>query len=189
MGIIVKDSGGQDFEVPSVGVHRAICITVDDLGLQPGFNQGDNPKEQVFVLWELEEKDSKGKHFTIGKFYTKSIHEKSTLGKDLVSWRGRPFTEAERAAFDLDNIKGKPCQLNLVPTPAGKVKVQAVMYPSCEVGTDGKRHITLHWAPETDSSYIHPAVSNAREKAIHKPATSTPQTGADGFTDDVPGDW
>jgi hypothetical protein len=187
MGTIVKDNGGADFEMPTTGVQRAICINYFDIGLQPGFNEGDSPKEQIVVLWELEETDSKGQHFTISRFYTKSIHEKSNLGKDLVSWRGKPFTDDERAGFDLDNLKGKPCQLNLVPTDKGKVKIDKVMKAQTVILGDGKPHIAEHWRPETTTLWVPPYVTKAKEKAlIPKKAEPVPAQAKDDFQDDIP---
>lgn len=184
MGIMVTGNGGADFESPGFGTHRAICINVFDIGLQPGFNEGDAPKQQVVVLWELEECDSKGQRFTIPKFYTASIHEKSNLGKDLVSWRGKPFTAEQLAGFDLDAIKGKPCQLNIVPSKEGKPKVGTVMSAATVVLADGKRHIAEYWAPQTDAMWVPPYVYKAREKALKQPPAGR-QPGDD-FIDDIP---
>jgi len=39
--------------------------------------------------------------------------EGSNLRRDLESWRGRAFTEAERKAFDVEKLIGVNCQLSL----------------------------------------------------------------------------
>ena len=64
---------------------------------------------------------------TISKFYTLSLHEKSNLGQDLVSWRGRPFTETERQGFDITKLIGVTCQLNVMHTDSGKERISSVM--------------------------------------------------------------
>ena len=40
--------------------------------------------------------------------------KKSSLVKDLISWRGRAFTDEELKSFELDNIIGAPCQLSII---------------------------------------------------------------------------
>jgi len=64
---------------------------------------------------------------TISKFYTLSLHEKSNLGKDLTSWRGRPFTETEKQGFDVRNLIGVPCQLNVMHKDNGKEDISSIM--------------------------------------------------------------
>ena len=54
------------------------------------------------------------KPFSIGKEYTLSLSSKSNLYKDLVSWRGKPFTEEELEGFDLSKLLGKPCQIQII---------------------------------------------------------------------------
>lgn len=49
------------------------------------------------------------------------MHEKATLRKDLESWRGRKFTQAEIENFPgLKTVLGKPCMLNVVHSDDGK---------------------------------------------------------------------
>ena len=47
---------------------------------------------------------------------TNSLHEKATLRRDLVSWRGRPFTATEVAGFDLDNLPAVRCAAQRDPS-------------------------------------------------------------------------
>jgi len=67
------------------------------------------------------------------KFYTNSIYDgsgegsESGLHKDLVSWRGRRFTDAEIKAFRLHNILGNHCMLNIVEKKDNGVKIDSVM--------------------------------------------------------------
>jgi hypothetical protein len=42
------------------------------------------------------------------------LHEKARLRKDLESWRGRAFTDAELKNFDLEVLIGANCLLNVV---------------------------------------------------------------------------
>ena len=101
---------------PEVGNWSAICIRVIDLGTQDGEFQG-KPKSsrQCRIVWELNDQfDDNGKPLIIQRTYTSSLSEKANLRKDLESWRGRPFTAEELTGFDVKNILGKPCLLNLI---------------------------------------------------------------------------
>lgn len=138
MGTKVKDSGGGDFTPAPAGIHRAVCIAYIDLGMQEGRDYHDQSKTvvkpQVVIMWEIPDEtieiDGEIKPQTIRKFYTKTIGEKSNLGKDLESWRGKKFTTEEREGFDLDKILGISCQINVVHETKGnktRAKVTAVM--------------------------------------------------------------
>ena len=137
MGLKVKEScGGGNFTPAPAGLHRAVCISYVDIGTHDEEYQGETKeRSSVALTWELPDEmiDVKGeqKPQVVSKFYTKSLHEKSTLRHDLASWRSIDFTDEELEGFDLDNILGKACQVNVVHAPrnAGGVraKVTAVL--------------------------------------------------------------
>ena len=125
-------NGGNDtpsYPTVSVGVHKARCVRVIDLGTQQNDYQGQiSWKRQVMLIWEVpSETDNKGEPLTISKFYTLSLNEKANLANALVSWRGRPFTETEKKAFDISKVAGKPCSINVILNQNGKPKVSTVM--------------------------------------------------------------
>lgn len=125
-------NGGNDtpsYPTVSVGVHKARCVRVIDLGTQQNDYQGQiSWKRQVMLIWEVpSETNNKGEPLTISKFYTLSLNEKANLANDLVSWRGRPFTETEKKAFDISKVAGKPCSINVILNQNGKPKVSTVM--------------------------------------------------------------
>lgn len=118
-----------DFEPCPAGMHQAVCYRVLDLGVQVTEYQGQTKKQRkMLVSWELPEvmmepyeydgKEYPARPFTMHKKYTFSFHEKATLLKDLNSWRGRPFTDAELAGppngFHMRNILGANCFLNII---------------------------------------------------------------------------
>jgi hypothetical protein len=193
MGIIAKDNGGE-FEPIPLGIHKAICINVFDIGYQPGFQNGP-PHHQVVLLWEIEPtqtwEPNVGKHFTVTKFYTLSINKKSNLGQDLESWRSIPFTPEQMEGFDLDNIIGKPCQINLVAN-GDKAKVAAVLPAAKAQGPDGKMHNVQYWAPENKRDFVPKFIDKKRAEAVPEPTRNakTMQTrdvvADDGFTDQIP---
>lgn len=128
-----QNNGGGDFEQPPVGTHVARCIKVIDIGTQKGEYQGQaTSKRQCIIGFELPDElmttgDYAGKPFTVSKFYTASLHEKSTLRKDLANWRGRDFTEQELAGFESKNIIDKTCLLSLTANDKGRTKITGVM--------------------------------------------------------------
>lgn len=121
MSLMAKDKGGEGFPPIDPGTHHAVCYGVVDMGTQqnPLF---DSKVQKVWIAWELPdvriEFDRDGKHYnlprSISKIYTLSIHEKSNLGKDLVSWRGVAFTEEEKQGFDIFNVLEANCLLQIV---------------------------------------------------------------------------
>lgn len=123
MPLIAKDAGGGDFTPVPEGTHLAICNMVVDLGLQETTYLGKPlVKHQCFIRWELPheridwtDKDGSAKSgpMSIGKTYTLSLSEKANLRKDLESWRGKAFTEAELEGFDLFNLFGVGCQISV----------------------------------------------------------------------------
>jgi len=102
-------------------MHKAICYGVYDLGTQ--FNETfGNKNHKVLLQWELPEaridiqKDGEDLNLprAQSKIYTLSLHEKANLRKDLESWRGKSFTATELEGFDLKNLLGVDCQLQVI---------------------------------------------------------------------------
>lgn len=123
MGLTVKESGGGgNYEPAPAGAHVARCFRIVDLGTQESTYKGETKHSHVIlVTWELpnapmSEGEYSGKPFTINQRFTASLSEKAKLRAVLESWRGRKFTPTELAGFDLQNILGKPCMINIVHT-------------------------------------------------------------------------
>lgn len=119
--------GGGDFKRAPSGSHIAVCNLVADCGLQPGSQAFPAPKRKIYVRFEIPaerveyEKDGKQVEgpLTIGSFYTASMNEKATLRKHLEGWRGKAFTDAEAAAFDVSKLLGQACMLSVIETDSG----------------------------------------------------------------------
>ena len=114
--MLTMPKAGADFELAPDGTHLAVCYRVVDLGTQPTTYKGETRHKHVILIsWELsEELMQDGRPFTIGKRYTYSSHKKAALRQDLESWRGRAFTEDEFGTFDIGNLIGVNCLLNVV---------------------------------------------------------------------------
>lgn len=105
MSIMVS---GRKYVPPPEGMRQACCVDVVDLGIvETNFGK----KDSVRITWELDVDMDDGRPFIISRRYAKSLHEKSSLHKDLKSWRGRAFTPEELAGFDLEKLIGVPCQI------------------------------------------------------------------------------
>jgi hypothetical protein len=114
MPILVTGSDdARDFTPAPEGPHQAVCCDVLDLGeVDDTFNPGKK-KQVVRLVWQLNDLAEDGGRFTVSKRYRRSLNTKSTLYADLTSWRGRPFTPAEMAGFDLETVIGVNCLLNV----------------------------------------------------------------------------
>jgi len=126
MSIIAKNEGG-DFKQLAPATYPARCYQIVDLGMQKNEYNGDvTIKHQVLVSWEVpSELLDDGQPMSIGKFYTLSLHPKSNMGQDLVSWRGKAFTPEEEVGFDISNLAGVSCLLSVIDKN-GKSRVGSV---------------------------------------------------------------
>jgi hypothetical protein len=59
---------------------------------------------------------SKGDPMTVSKNFTLTLAEKSTLRKDLQTWRGKDFAPEELKGFELKNVLGQWAMLSVVET-------------------------------------------------------------------------
>ena len=120
MPFIVSGSETKTYTPAPEGGHHAVCVDIIDKGMQPNPFKEGALQRKVDIAWQLSETRDDGKRFLVYKRYTASLNEKATLRHDLESWRGRPFTQAELAAFDLETVIGANCLLNIVHTPGTK---------------------------------------------------------------------
>ncbi len=116
-----KNSSGGDYTPIPSGNHVARCVSMIHIGTIVENVMGTEKKlNKVRLSFEtpLETKVFKEENgeqpYSIGKDYTLSMHEKSTLRKDLESWRGARFTDEQSEAFDITVLLGKPCMVNVV---------------------------------------------------------------------------
>jgi hypothetical protein len=118
MALTASDTGGNFVRAPK-GVHPAICYSVIDLGTQVGNYEGKRyERHQVFISWELPDQphdfDGVTKPIAISEFYTLSLNEKANLRHMLEGWRSKSFSKDELEGFDIKNILGKPCLINII---------------------------------------------------------------------------
>ena len=129
--LIAKDTTGDKFPklpLPEAGTTQAVCCAVWDLGLQKTTYMGEEKiQHKIIVAWEVTEKinapesEYHGKPYMLNKKYTLSLSEKANLRKDLESWRGLPFSEAElKNGFDLEKLYGVNCLVGIKHEPDRK---------------------------------------------------------------------
>ena len=123
------DTGVGDFQQPPTGTHLARCYGLIDIGTQKSEYKGQTViRRQVILRWELPtELMEDGRPFSVSKFYTQSLNEKSNLYADLVNWRGREFTKDELSGFDAKAILDKTCLLSITMNDKGKARVTGLM--------------------------------------------------------------
>ena len=130
MSIIAKNNEKEfpKFPLPEAGTVQAVCCGVWDIGLQPHEYKGEKKvKHDIVIAWELAElinspeSEYHGKPYMLSKTYTLSLGEMANLRKDLESWRGKPFTEAElKNGFDIENLYGINCLIGIKHEPDKK---------------------------------------------------------------------
>lgn len=117
MSLTVSETGKKEFPLLPEGSYVGICNMLIDLGMQLNEQYG-NSSRKVLIGWEIPDEliEINGEKVprTINQRYTASLNEKSVLRRDLSAWRGRDFTPAELEEFNLRNIVGAPCMIQII---------------------------------------------------------------------------
>lgn len=122
MSLIAKDtSNGVDFEPIPAGLHHAVCYAIIDIGTQPAYGNFPSRRKAVFI-WEIpgeridlvRDGHKVSLPRAISEKFTISLASKGNLRPMLESWRGRVFTAEELEGFDIANVLGANCFLNVV---------------------------------------------------------------------------
>ena len=129
MGLIVSENGGgSNFSMLAEGSYAAVCYMLVDIGLQRNERYG-NSSRKVVIGWEIADEyveiDGEQKPRVFSARYTASLIEKAILRRDLAAWRGRDFTEEELSQFNLRNIVGAPCLIQIIHKEGGNGKTYA----------------------------------------------------------------
>lgn len=129
MGRYSEQSTGGNFKQIEPGTYIARCYKIIDIGTQKNEFEGKiTYRNQVIVAWEIPseeiEVDGIKKPYTISKFYTNSMHEKSNLRIDLESW-GFKIQEP----FDLEEMIGEPCMLSIIDKKGRSVVASVAKLP------------------------------------------------------------
>lgn len=103
------------FVPPPEGLQQAVCVDIVDLGMVANkYNEG-KLQHKARVVWQSENlHPQKNTPLIASQKYTVSLHEKSKLRKDLEAWKGRKLSAHELKGFELDDLIGENCQLQIV---------------------------------------------------------------------------
>lgn len=120
MSIYATNNSVQRELIPASN-YIARCYQMIEIGTVTEIIMGKSVTlKKVRIGWELPTetrvfKEENGEQpFVISKEYSLSMNEKANLRKDLKSWRGKDFTEDEAKSFDITNLIGVPCMLNVI---------------------------------------------------------------------------
>lgn len=121
MAITAKKSSNEQRELIPAGNYVARCYKMIEIGTVPTEYLGqEKMTHKVRFGWELPTElkvfnPEKGEQpLVIDKEYTLSLADKANLRKDLKSWRGKDFTDAEAEAFDVTKLLGVQCLINII---------------------------------------------------------------------------
>jgi hypothetical protein len=112
-------------KIAPVGMHLARIYQIIDLGTTEQTGQFGGKKRKVQILFELPLETAvfdpeKGEQpYYSRNMYTLSMHEKSTLRKDVHSMLGKQLTDAEAKTFNIFNLIGRECMVNIIHRPSG----------------------------------------------------------------------
>ena len=120
MPIIARGSSSSYTPCPA-GLHHAVCVDVEDLGVEVSDKFKDKngkPVEahKIRIVWQIDEpRMESGARFLTSRFFTLSLNEKAKLRPFLESWRGRPFTQDDlKNGFDVEKLIGVNCTLQVL---------------------------------------------------------------------------
>jgi hypothetical protein len=131
MSLIVSKPEGGEFEQLQPGTYQAVCKGIFDIGKQKQEYNGEvKYPEQIIMVFEINERMTidkyAGERFNLSKWYTKSLHEKAKLRKDLENWRGKDFTHDELKGFDIEVLIGINCMISVIKSLSGKSVIGSI---------------------------------------------------------------
>lgn len=205
MPTITAEKKGGDFKPIDPGTYVARCYSMIEIGtIETEFNGHKKKSHKVSIGWELPTEtavfnpDNGPEPYVVNKTYTLSMHEKSTLRKDLESWRGKKYTDAEAVAVDITKLISQPCLLTIVhdekdgKTYANVTGITKLMKgQTCPQQVNKTRILAyddFNWDLfESLSDYMKDKIRSSEEfRAMKEPATAAASTADDDIPDDEP---
>lgn len=109
-------------QLPQPQTTVARCYSVVHIGTVPTIINGvqKGSADKVHITWEMPEllavfdEDKGPQPFVVGIELTLSTNDNSNLSKLVSQWRGRPFTQQEKAGFDPSIFIGRKCLLQFI---------------------------------------------------------------------------
>jgi hypothetical protein len=118
-GTRVREPETKDYPQAPEGLHPAVCVDVWEIWTEQQSEEfGGGLVDKTRLIWQIDQtyENDKGEtvRYEVMMTYTASLHEKANLRQHLKSWRGRDFTKEELLDFELENIVGVNCQLQVL---------------------------------------------------------------------------
>ena len=126
--MIISDNS-KEFKIAPAGLHMARLYSIIDLGHQATEWAGESKiMHKVVFTWELHGNDDNDqplqtddkKPLIVSKRYTVSLGDQARLRQDLEAWSNKKMTPEDRKNFDLKNLLGKFCMVNITHSEDGK---------------------------------------------------------------------
>jgi hypothetical protein len=126
--MIISDNS-KEFKIAPAGLHMARLYSIIDLGHQATEWAGESKiMHKVVFTWELHGNDDNDqplqtddkKPLIVSKRYTVSLGDQARLRQDLEAWSNKKMTAEDRKNFDLKNLLGKFCMVNITHSEDGK---------------------------------------------------------------------
>jgi hypothetical protein len=210
MSIIVKEQSQRPKQPPiPAGMHVATCYYVVDVGTHHFTWKGEEKStRKVYIGFEVpgermtipakDGEPEKNLPRAISQDYTISLDKKSNLRKVLDSWRGKAFTPEELKGFDLKNILGVPCMLNLAFSECGKyTNINGVVPMMAGIPAKDQENPSLMFSvddmetgadsewPENMPNWLREKVKESDEfKALTAPPQTAPQVDVSNVTEE-----
>jgi hypothetical protein len=210
-----SNSERKQFQIAPAGTHLARLYRIIDLGTQMREYEGKvNMLRKAKFFWELHGEDgagkplltTEGKPLIQSKEYTMSLGEKANLRRDLEAWRGKAFTEDELRGFNVTNVLGQFCMVNISHRVKGDMTyadlkgVSAVPTIYKKAGLPEGVNSTLLFSLDKFDEQVFESLSDSIKdtirkspeyRAINQPTTSQQYAAATGgsvsnMDDDVP---
>ena len=134
MGLIAKKPEGVAVDPIPEDTYQAVAYGVIHIGTQHN-EMFNTDTEKVLIIWEVPdvrielERDGKMVDLprAISQEYTLSLHEKAKLRHMLENWRGKAFTPDELNGFDLKNLLGVNCMLQVLHKTSAQGRTYAIV--------------------------------------------------------------
>ena len=169
----VRAPEGKEWPIAPEGLYQAVCVDVWEIWVEKRPEHfGGGLVDKTRLVWQLDKEDEEGRRFEVMSTYTASLHEKAKLRGHLESWRGRRFTDDELKGFELENIVGVNCQIQVVHTLSTSGKTYANVQAIVPLGKGQVK--------------IRPADGFVRRKDRQKTQENTTASGSVETDDDVP---
>ena len=122
----IPTSNDSEFETPPPGWVPARIIDVIDLGpMRTFYNGQEKIKDKFQLVFATKHIGQNGLPLFVWQKYTLSLHVNSMFRQHLKNWKGRDITDEERAAFNIENLYGKGCLINIIHNTGNEGSIYA----------------------------------------------------------------